>query len=175
MRILLFLFLFILTLSGQERKKILWIDYLGRTQVNDSLIRTLSEPEKAILAYYSVRAGSDCKIRNGQVFCKLSDALLLDQCSREHAKLILKYFEGEKEITEDIGKCYKRPKDAMIGQEFHKIELEPGEDEYRVHYLIKGFDFKQNLFWKIDGVGRFKMKDGDVELIKEEEILRYAK
>ena len=158
--------------------KILWKDYLGKTQVNYSLINQLSEPEKAILAYYSVRAGSDCKERNGRIYCKLSDALLLDQCSPEHKKFIYKWFEGEKEITEDIGKCFYKTPDNPKYQEFYYISIFPTRDStevYYVRYKIRGRNASTGIYWHIDGLGKFYIRRNHVELIREEEVLSYEK
>ncbi len=187
-RVILFISLFIVSYAQYDtllivpkdrmEYKILWKDYLGKIQLNYSLINQLSEQEKAILAYYAARASTGCEKRNGRVYCKLSDALLLDQCSREHKKLVYKWFEGEKEITEDLGKCYAKPDGNPQAQYFYYISIFPTKDSteiYYVRYKIRGHDLKTGLYWHVDGLGKFYIRPNHVELIREEERLEYEK
>ncbi len=172
-RVLFFLWAFFLQAQDHDT---LWI--MRKTQqgweVNRSAIQKLSAPEKAILAYYAMRAGGDCKHQHGTLHCLLTDALGLGhQCSKAHKHLVHQWFKHEPEILEDLYTCYKKADSEQTFQIITYIAIKRKGNEIDVFYHFVGHDKRIKEKWRLQGVGKFLVKQNYVHLIEEHEKLDY--
>ncbi|RZK40167.1 MAG: hypothetical protein EOO61_06695, partial [Hymenobacter sp.] len=131
----------------------------------DTLVtRNLSEPVKALTAFYAAMGGTMC---DGET-CKLTTALGLGkQGSDRHKELIKKYFPGDK-VAETVVKqdCYLRPSGASTFSDFEYLTITGHGDTLTVDYSLMYYNhgssksttgpdtylFKDNIFKKLEGM-----------------------
>src|SRR4026209_1872029 len=102
--------------------------------INFKQIRKLSEPLRAVSAFYSAMGGSYCSGDS----CELTTALGLGkQGSDAHKKLILKYFPNDKVAKTVIKQnCYLRPSGASSFSEHGYLTLSVTKDTLKVYYSL---------------------------------------
>lgn len=121
----------------------------------------LSEPIKALAAFYAALGGTLC---DGE-HCKLTTALGLGkQGSEQHKELIKKYFPNDKVAETVLSQdCYLRPSGASTFSDFEYLTITDLGDTVQVDYNLviynrgdaqttKGPDtylFKDNVFTKL--------------------------
>jgi len=101
--------------------------------INNDYIKTCSEQEKALLAYYCYFFNTSCA---DSKHCKLTEALGLgEQNSKEQQKLVLKWFTDDetKQLTKEGGRI--TPNDAKNKAWYEELKLIKKGSLITVHYL----------------------------------------
>jgi hypothetical protein len=138
------LFIFLLTIASRlavAQKNIYKIIISTNSlpgNINFKQIKKLSEPLKAICAFYSAMGGSYCSGHS----CELTTALGLGkQGSNAHKKLIQKYFPNDKVAKAVIEQdCYLRPSGASSFSEYGYLTLSVIKDTVKVYYSLSYYN-----------------------------------
>jgi hypothetical protein len=132
-------------------------------RLNDAFLKSMSEPEKAVLAYVATFADSDncdfsteCDGKNG-IQCKIITALGLGcQCSSQHFEFLHQWFEPKAAVFQE-GHCYQRPLTASRRILFSKINLTVQGMVLSVGYEGRGMT--PNERWDFKGTEVFQLKE----------------
>ena len=129
-------------------------------KINQTVAHQLTEPLKAIAAYYSAMAGSNC---NG-TSCELTTALGLgDQGSEQHKNIIRKWFKQDKTAKQLLKQdCFLPPNTASAFNDFAYLRLQKKGNTVTVSYKILYYNH---------GKSTFVSSDTDQLLIKDETII----
>ena len=152
--------------------------------LNDNYIKTISEPEKAALAYVATFIGNECEW-DGQptesrsnLRCKILDALGLGyQCSNPHLDLLRFWFRNNQDIVKELENCPTIPDGATIQNTFDEINLEVKGNQIMVSFKITGMNMRESIsnHWTEKHVYEFKGNEllllkKDVSAVKKESM-----
>ena len=103
-------------------------------EIDTTTIQKLSEPLKALTAFYSAMGGTMCSDEH----CDLTTALGLgEQGSEKHKNLIIKYFPTDKVAKAVIEQnCYLRPSGASTFSDFEFLTIIDKGDTVVVEYNL---------------------------------------
>jgi hypothetical protein len=134
--------------------------------VNQKDIDRLSEPLRALCAYYSAYSGSDCD-REGK--CTLTTALGLGkQGSDEHKKVLLKWFPTDSNVQRMIdNNCFVGISGANFFCEYNYLRFEQRKDTVIINYRINCWDRGSGPQYK--GYDAVILKDDQILFLKRKE------
>ena len=129
-------------------------------KINQTVAHQLTEPLKAIAAYYGAMAGSNC---NG-TSCELTTALGLgNQGSEAHKSILGKWFKKDKTAKQLLKQdCYLPPNTSSSFNDFAYLRIQLNDNTVTVSYQI--------LFYN-QGKSTFVTSDTDQLLIKDNTII----
>lgn len=129
-------------------------------KINKPIIDKLSEPLKAIAAYYSALGGSNCNSSK----CELTTALGLGkQGSDDHIKILKKWFKTDKSSQQLIKQnCYQPPNTASIFSDYQYLSIEHNGSKVTVRY---------SLFLYNHGKENFIVSENDSYTIEKDKII----
>ncbi len=159
--------------EGYDLANILWREGDERNiAINEEYIKKASEQIKAILAYFSAKAGSECDWRGdgpnneyNNLACVLTDALQLgDQCQKKHVGIIKKWFG--KDIKENPNYwCNNVPYTATIQTTYDWILLASRDDDVKVLYKRSWTNLRERESEDVLGEDIFKIHSDKVEIV----------
>jgi len=122
--------------------------------LNEEYIKTITEPEKAALAYVATFIGNEC-VWDGEptesrsnLRCRILDALGLGyQCSNPHLDLLQFWFRNDKDILKQLDNCPTIPDGATIQNTFDEINVEVKGDQIIISFRIDGINMRENDSW----------------------------
>jgi len=128
-------------------------------KINQPAVQQLTEPLKAIAAYYSAMAGSNC---NG-TSCELTTALGLgNQGSEAHKNIIGKWFKQDKTAKQLLKQdCFLPPNTSSSFNDFAYLRLQVNGNTVTVSYKILYYNH---------GKSTYVTSDTDQLLIKHDSI-----
>ena len=143
--------------------------------LNDNYIKTITEPEKAALAYVATFIGNECEW-DGQptesrsnLRCKILDALGLGyQCSNPHLDLLRFWFRNNKDILKELENCPTIPDGATIQNTFDEINLEVKGNQIIVSFKVNGINMRESMSWKWSEKHVYEFKANELVLLKKE-------
>ncbi|MEO5910175.1 MAG: hypothetical protein ABIP95_04760 [Pelobium sp.] len=143
--------------------------------LNEKYIKTISEPEKAALAYIATFVGNECgwdgnaNENRSNLKCKILWALGLGyQCSTQHLELIKYWFRSNKDILKEVGNCPTTPDGATIQDTFDEIFLETKNNEIIISFKASGFNMREEKSWNWTEKHFLKFKENELILTKKE-------
>lgn len=146
---LLLALLTIICLSFQTRQTVSYYTLIKKTktipgEVNQRDISGLSEPLKAIAAYYSAMEGSNCNKGN----CELTTALGLGiQGSKEHVNALKKWFANDEAAQALIKQqCYLPPNSSSSFSDYVYLMLEQKGNLVVAKYKVFFYDHGRESF-----------------------------
>jgi len=106
--------------------------------IDTTEIKRLDDPLKALTAFYSALAGTNCDTST----CDLTTALGLGtQGSDAHKALIKKYFPNDKLAKEVVAQnCYLRPDGASTFSEYCYLTITTSKGEIKVDFKVYFYD-----------------------------------
>jgi len=115
-------------------------------EINKKDVDKLNEPLKAIAAYYSSLAGSNCDGQN----CELTSALGLGiQGSDKHLALLKKWFPNNQVakslITQD---CFQSSNSSSHFTNYNSLIFEVNKDTVLIHFVIMKYDQGKTVLQK---------------------------
>ncbi len=119
-------------------------DSTVRVAIDRSFIQDTDGGMRAILAYYSTLAGTDCNWNGGKadakqanLNCQLTSALDLGtQCSTSHKNFIRKWFAGQQAVLEHIDDCYHTPFADASHTSFDYLNVKRTGEDVTVRYRL---------------------------------------
>lgn len=142
--------------------------------INEDYVKTITEPEKAALAYVATFIGNECnwdgafKDDRSNLKCKILDTLNLGyQCSDQHLGFLRKMFKNDTEVLEKLKDCPTIPETSTSQDMVTEITLSVEENEITVTYKgtnLNMRDGKEMGWTKIDN---FEYNKNDIKLISQ--------
>jgi len=147
-----------------QKIEVLSIDTSDNIIVNGAFLSKASEPVRAILAYYSKIAGTDCEYdgtpddKMDNISCKLTKALQLGyQCSYQQKAIISKWFRADSVISKDPDNCYATPRGAST-----EMKLEISGNKVVVYDLLESVDMPDEDFANYKEIAVFSIGTNSV-------------
>lgn len=134
--------------------------------INNKLISSLGEAEKAILAYYCLEFNTSCMDAR---HCKLTEALGLgEQGSSEHLNLVAKWLKDQE--TKDLVKMGGRvtPNGAEPLAWFERITMLRDGNSVQVFYISNWVS--HDLHGKGQGYGNYLIQNGEVKVLSRNHV-----
>lgn len=130
--------------------------------INDTDVKELTEPLKAIAALYSGLGGSNCDGEN----CELTTALGLGkQGSQAQKDLVKKWFVSDKAAEQLIAQdFYQTPNSASSFSDFKYLNMERKGDTVTVNYDLMVYSRGETS--SIKGPDQFVIKGNSIETLK---------
>lgn len=143
--------------------------------LNENYIKTITEPEKAALAYVATFIGNECEW-DGQVTesrsnlrCKILDALGLGyQCSNPHLDLLRFWFRNDKDIIKELENCPTIPDGATIQNTFDEINLEVKGNQIIISFKISGMNMRESISYHWSEKHTYEFKGNELQLLKKD-------
>jgi len=143
--------------------------------LNENYIKTITEPEKAALAYVATFIGNECEW-DGQVTesrsnlrCRIPDALGLGyQCSNPHLDLLRFWFRGNKDILKELENCPTIPDGATIQNTFDEINLEVKGNQIIISFKVNGINMRESISYHWTEKHIYEFKGNELVLLKKD-------
>lgn len=143
--------------------------------LNQKFLRTISDPEKAALAYVATFIGNECEWDGpatddrSNLKCKLLTALDLGyQCSSQHLEFLQNWFRSNKEILKELQGCPTIPDGATFQNTFETIDLEVKNNRITVTFNVQAINVREGKSWTWTEKNVFDFKENELILIKKD-------
>lgn len=150
-------------------------DHLNKIKLNTDYLKSVSEPEKAVLAYVACFVGNECEWdgeRNekaNNLNCKIISSLNLGyQCSDKHLDYIRRWFKNDLNVLKDLENCSITPDGATVQSTFKEINVEVNEQKIIVLFKATGLNLKEQKTWTWTEKLFFKFSNNELKLLKKE-------
>lgn len=149
-------------------------DTINKIFINDEFCKTISDPEKAALAYVATFVGNECEWdgkcneNRSNLKCKILTALDLGyQCSDKHLSFIRKMFKNDvKVLLEFKEPCPTIPDGATNQNTFDEITLKIREKKIFIHFMVSGINTYEGHVWSYKQTNIFQIEnDNSIKLI----------
>ncbi len=172
-----------LTLAN-KKVKVLWRETqyseeyktdINNIVLNDEYIKTISEPEKAALAYIATFIGNECEwdgkasTTRSNLKCKILWSLGLGyQCSFTHLEFLRFWFRYNPEILKELENCPTTPEGATVQDTFDEIDMEIKDNKIVLYFKASGFNMRESKSWSWSETHYYDFIDNELNLIKKE-------
>lgn len=151
--------------KATQKIKIISTNKDGDLWLNDNYIKHCKEQVRAILAFYSTQAGTDCWWSDdhpnkgySNLSCKFTKTLGLGfQCSDTQLNFIKKWFPADLILLDEADNCYSAPYTATVQSAYNELFIEILADKIVVKYEITGVNMREDYNWTYKGIGVFKL------------------
>lgn len=141
--------------------------------LNEEYIRTISEPEKAALAYVATFIGNECEWdgkpdNRSNLKCKILWALDLGyQCSQTHLGFLRSWFKNNDGIMKELENCPTTPDGATVQDTFDEIQIEVKGNKITVFFNANGFNSREGKSWNWTETHFFEFNENELILINK--------
>jgi len=144
--------------------------------INENYCKTITEQERAALAYIATFVGSECRWENDEpkadrsnLKCKILTALDLGcQGSEKHLVFLRKWFKNDKKCLKKLENIPSTPYTATIQDTFDKIDITVKGNTIKVWYKASGVNLRDELYWGWTETDYFKFEKDNLQLIRVE-------
>lgn len=143
--------------------------------LDEEYIKTISEPEKAALAYAATFIGNECEWdgkandSRSNLKCKILSALDLGyQCSHSHLDFLRFWFRSNGDILKELENCPTTPDGATVQDTFDEINLAVNGNQIIVDFKASGFNLREGKSWNWTEKHHFEFKENELQLMKKE-------
>jgi hypothetical protein len=150
-------------------------DTFNTIVINNNLIETISEPEKAALGFVSTFVGSECDWDGkasedfNNLKCKTLTSLNLGyQCSDEHLGFLKKWFRNDSKSLKELENCPTVPYTATNQNTFDYINLNVRDNIIAVEFGASGINLRMGESWSWTETDYFEFQNDNIKLIKKE-------
>jgi hypothetical protein len=164
-----------------EKIKIVWWQdaVAGHPEIHEGLtidtayLSSAPENIKAIIAYYSARAGTECWWANDKanenfsnLDCRHTKALGLGyQGSEAHMSLIKKWFKNEPDLIKDVENFYNVPFTATVQNSIDNLTILINGNIVTVECVISGMNIREDTSWELKGLDVFEMNRDFIKVV----------
>lgn len=152
-----------------------WETDVNIIELNQEYINTISEPEKAVLAYIATFIGNECEWdgkaneNRSNLICKILWALNLGyQCSYTHLDFLRFWFRNNKGILKELENCPTTPDGATIQDTFDEIDIEVKENKINVFFKASGINMREGKSWSWTEKHSYEFKKNEIILLKKD-------
>lgn len=142
-------------------------DSVSAIFINEEYCKTISDPEKAAIAYIATFVGNDCmwdgdaQEDRSNLKCRILTALDLGyQCSDKHLNYLRKWFRNDAHALEQLADCPTIPYTATIQSTFEYIDVKTTKNKIWISYTIRGVNMREGSSWREYRIDEFKLIDG---------------
>lgn len=149
--------------ADDKRVKILWRENTYNRELQDSMsmivmdtsyCRTISDPEKAAIAYVATFVGNDCwwdgnaTGERNNLKCRILTELNLGyQCSETHLGFLRQWFRDDAKALEKLDDCPTTPFTATVQETFDSISISAEGELLVLNYSVTGVNIRDELEW----------------------------
>ena len=169
-----------------EKAKVLWRkiqydeeikDSINTMVLNNDYIKTISEPEKAALAYIATFIGNECfwegevNENRSNLKCEILSALKLGyQCSDTHLGFLRKWFSKDTIVLKKLKSCPTIPFTATIQTTFDEISIATNveNETISVSYKVYGVNIRESRKWSWTQTDNFEYNSENITLINSQ-------
>lgn len=148
---------------------------INTIQLNKNYLKTITDPEKAALAYAATFIGNECswdgnanESRSNLKCVILSGLNLGYQCSNQHLGLLRSWFRHDKKILKELENCPTTPDGATVQDTFDEINLETSGNKITVSFKASGINLREGKSWSWSEKHFFEVKDNELLLLQKE-------
>lgn len=148
-------------------------DTLNSIFVNEDYCKTITDPERAALAFVATFIGSECswdgEAQNDRnnLKCIVLTALNLGyQCSNKHLGFLRHWFRGDKKALTELENCPTIPSTATIQNTFDEMKLTIKGNIISVWFRANGVNIREGDSWNWTETNHFQFTNGCLQLIK---------
>lgn len=152
-----------------------WKTDINTIELNQKYINTITEPEKAALAYVATFIGNECKWDGkasedrSNLRCKILSALGLGyQCSYEHLSFLRFWFRNNNGILKELENCPTIPDGATVQDTFDEIDIEIEGNKITVFFKANGINLREGNSWSWTERHFFEFKKNELFLLKKD-------
>lgn len=132
-------------------------------EVNQNDVKKLNEPLRALAAYYSSLAGSNCD----QKKCDLTTALDLGlQGSKEHKNLLEKWFPNDSIVRQVLNQeCFQASTSSSSFRNYNDLIFEANRDSVKIIYDVIKYDHGKSSI--IKGIDKALLKNNEIVILEQ--------
>lgn len=148
MRIINLLIVLFLVVSCQKSIENYSVVILENETINSEFLKTINEPEKALLSWHLFAYGNECDDSSLKIKCKLlRDLGIEDECDSSHINNLLQWFSEDMLAIYKLRSCPNIAKESPIQNTFEFINLQRKSDTLSITYTVKGINSVQEKSW----------------------------
>lgn len=148
MRTSFLLLLFLIITSCQDNEENYSVVILENEEINLEFLKTINEPEKAMISWYLFSFGNECDDSSIKVKCQLLQELKIeDECDSAHLDNLLQWFSKDMLAVYKLKSCPNIAKESLIQNTFEYISLQRNTDTLSITYTVKGINSVQEKSW----------------------------
>lgn len=155
--------------------KFLWRDSSSSIVIDKEFCKTISDPEKAALAYVATFIGNECiwdeeyTNERNNLKCEIITALDLGyQCSDKHLGFLKSWFRNDPRILKEIENCPKTPYTATVQETFEEIVLTNKGNEIMVFFKASGVNLREAESWTWSETDYFQLNNNSIKLTNKD-------
>lgn len=145
-------------------------DSVSAIFINEKYCKTLSDAEKAAIAYVATFVGNDCMWDGdaaddrSNLKCRILTALNLGyQCSDTHLGYLRKWFKNDTYILERLADCPTIPNTATIQSTFEDIDVRTKKNKIWISYKTKTINLREGGWVEELCIDEFKLVNGTLK------------
>lgn len=150
-------------------------DSLNTIVLNEAYCKTITDPEKAALAYVATFVGNECSW-DGQATpertnlkCKILSALDLGyQCSNTHLGFLKYWFNKDNTVLTELQNCPTTPDGATIQDSFENISIMTKGNNIDITYTVQAINIREGKSWTWTETDQFWFNTDHLQLIKKD-------
>jgi hypothetical protein len=150
-------------------------DSINEIFIDEEFCKTITDPEKAAIAYVATFVGNDCwwdgeaSDNRSNLKCKILTALDLGyQCSDKHLGFLRKWFRNDKKSLMELDNCPTIPNTSTIQDTFDEITLTVNGNKLTVNFKGSGFNTREEHAWSWTEIDYFEVDNDKIKLIKQD-------
>ncbi len=143
--------------------------------LNENYIKTISDPEKAAIAYVATFIGNGCEWDGkaneyrSNLKCKILWSLDLGyQCSNNHLGFLEYWFRNDKTILKALENCPTIPDGATVQDTFDEISIETNGNQITVFFKANGINMREAKSWSWTEKHSFEFRNNELILIEKD-------
>lgn len=148
---------------------------INTINLNQNYLKTITDPEKAALAYAATFIGNGCSWdgkadeNRGNLKCVILSGLNLGyQCSNQHLGFLRAWFRNNKKILKELENCPTTPDGATVQDTFDEINIETSGNKITVSFKASGMNMREATSWNWSEKHFFEVKNNELLLLRKE-------
>jgi hypothetical protein len=144
--------------------------------INETLCKTVTEPERAALGFVATFVGNECnwdgeaKDDFSNLKCKILSSLDLGyQCSDKHLGFLRRWFKNDNKSLKQLENCPTVPYTASSQTTFDYINLNVNGNEIAIAFGANGVNMQMGESWSWTETDHFVFDKDNIRLNKKDE------
>lgn len=150
-------------------------DSLNTIVLNQTYCKTITDPEKAALAYVATFVGNECSWdghatpERTNLKCKILSALDLGyQCSNTHLDFLKHWFSKDNTVLTELQNCPTTPDGATIQDSFENINIITKGNNIHITYTVQAINVREGKSRTWTETNQFRFATDHLQLIKKD-------
>ncbi len=142
--------------------------------INETYSKTITDPEKAAIAYVATFVGNECNW-DGQATpertnlkCKILSVLNLGhQCSNTHLNFLQKWFTKDNAVLTELKNCPTTPDGATVQDTFDEITITTKGNDITIDFAVQAINVREGKSWIWTETKQFRFEQNNIRLIQK--------